>query len=331
MKTNISTTICNKSDLNMNHNNAMTENNTIDILKKCDEDIFNDHPYNKLQLLQSKDNFKLIQNNDSSIETIIKTNIGSNNETNNECKIFVGNVPYQCTQEEFEKCFQNIDGFIKAEIITMYKTNMSRGFGFITMRSIYDAENLKHRDDILFKGRVLRFTNYQSDTHVSSSENLNNYIFVDGIPDGKDREWLKCFFSSYEPIGKCFVAMNHDTGIMKNNGVVEILDDSKYKAILFKRIHDHNNVILETTKYRTKLPHLNSINLSDHIDSNTFHCQDMHNDNYSNQPCVQPNKLFSQRIIPLQSKNVTSKSHCNNIVIKNTSQCYKMQRHNNTR
>src|SRR5437870_11420355 len=36
-----------------------------------------------------------------------------------ECKIFVGNIPYQCTQEEFEKCFQNINGFMKAEIITI--------------------------------------------------------------------------------------------------------------------------------------------------------------------------------------------------------------------
>src|SRR6185503_1628656 len=114
---------------------------------------------------------------------------------NDECKIFVGNVPYQCTQEEFEKCFQNIDGFIKAEIITIYKTNMSRGFGFVTMRSVYEAELLKHRYDILFKGRTLRFTSYQNENSKLVMENLNNYVFVDGIPDGKNRQWLKFFFS----------------------------------------------------------------------------------------------------------------------------------------
>lgn len=175
---------------------------------------------------------------------------------NGECKIFVGNVPYQCTQEEFARCFQNVDGFIKAEIITVHKTNMSRGFGFVTMRSLYDAENLKQRDDILFKGRALRFTSYQNENSKPVMENLNNYVFVDGIPDGKNREWLRNCFSFYEPIGRCFITMNHENGEMKNNGVIEIIDDSKYKSILAKKWHEHDNVILETSKYRTKLPHM---------------------------------------------------------------------------
>lgn len=175
---------------------------------------------------------------------------------NGECKIFVGNVPYQCTQEEFARCFQNIDGFIKAEIITVYKTNMSRGFGFVTMRSLYDAENLKQRDDILFKGRALRFTSYQNENSKPVMENLNNYVFVDGIPDGKNRDWLRNCFASYEPIGRCFVTMNHENGEMKNNGVIEIIDDSKYKCILAKRWHDIDGVTLETSRYRTKLPHM---------------------------------------------------------------------------
>lgn len=175
---------------------------------------------------------------------------------NGEYKIFVGNVPYQCTQEEFARCFQDVDGFIKAEIITVYKTNMSRGFGFVTMRSMYDAENLKQRDDIMFKGRALRFTSYQNENSKLVMENLNNYVFVDGIPEGKNRDWLRNCFSTYEPIGKCFVTMNHENGEMKGNGVIEIIDDSKYKNILAKKWHDVDGITLETSKYRTKLPHM---------------------------------------------------------------------------
>jgi hypothetical protein len=175
---------------------------------------------------------------------------------NEECKIFVGNVPYQCTQEEFARCFQNIKGFIKAEIMTVYKTNMSRGFGFVTMRTLHDAENLKQRYDILFKGRVLRFTSYQNENAKPVTETLNNHVFIDGIPEGKNRDWLRNYFNSYEPIGRCFITMNHKNGELKNNGVIEIIDDDKYKSILAIKWHENDGVILETSKYRPNLPHM---------------------------------------------------------------------------
>ena len=188
---------------------------------------------------------------------------------NGECKIFVGNVPYQCTQEEFTIFFQNIDGFIKAEIITVHKTNMSRGFGFVTMRSLCDAENLKHREDILFKGRTLRFTSYHNDNLKPMMENINNYIFVDGIPYGKNRDWLRDCFVAYEPIGKCFVAMNHETGDMKNNGVIEIIDDIKYKSALAKKQHEINGATLDTFKYKTKPSHV--FEFMDNLASSQLH------------------------------------------------------------
>src|SRR5579872_1241907 len=90
--------------------------------------------------------------------------VGTIQDNNNEeCKIFVGNVPYNCIQEEFDECFKDVTGFIKAEIITVYKTHMSRGFGFVTMKTLQDAEILKQRDDIILKGRILRFTSYHND------------------------------------------------------------------------------------------------------------------------------------------------------------------------
>ena len=182
--------------------------------------------------------------------------IQSEDLRNEECKIFVGNVPYQCTQEEFARCFQNINGFIKAEIMTVYKTNISRGFGFVTMRTLHDAENLKQRYDILFKGRVLRFTSYQNENTKPMIETLNNHVFIDGIPEGKNRDWLRNYFDSYEPIGRCFITMNHKNGELKNNGVIEIIDDIKYKSILATKWHENDGVILETSKYRPNLPHM---------------------------------------------------------------------------
>lgn len=174
-------------------------------------------------------------------------------DAKHNCKIFVGNVPYQCTQEDFEKCFEKIPGFVRAEIVSIQKTNLSRGFGFITMKSPSDAEKLKHRNDIIFKGRVLRFTSYHHE-NFGVIQNLypNNYVFVNGIPNGKNRNWLKEAFSDYEPIKKCFVMINRDSGETKKSGIIEVVEDSKYKSILAKKYHNIDGQILDTTKYRLR-------------------------------------------------------------------------------
>lgn len=194
-----------------------------------------------------------------------KHSVSLNSQTfklnNDGYKIFVGNVPYQCTQEEFNECFKNVAGFIKAEIITIHKTNVSRGFGFVTVKTFQNAENLRKRDDIVLKGRTLRFTSYQHENINTNSDNSNNYVYVDGIPDGKNKEWLLKAFSQYKPIGKCFIAVNHETGMQKNNGVIEFLDDNMYKNVLSKRVHEIDGKIIETTRYKNKFsPYANTNN-----------------------------------------------------------------------
>lgn len=195
-------------------------------------------------------------NNDNDNDNVIL-------ELNGNNKLFVGNVPYLCTQEEFEKCFEDVDGFKKAELITIYKckNNVSRGFGFVTMETPIDADKLKRRDDIVFKGRTLRFTQYKNDIIkklISKNINdihdvaYNNYVYVEGIPRWKNRKWLRTCFSEYEPIGKYFVRMNHNTGEFENTGILEICDDSKYKLLLSKKKHVCDNITLDVSGYKLK-------------------------------------------------------------------------------
>lgn len=187
----------------------------------------------------------------SIIDTKRKSEEKQEKSTKNNCKIFVGNVPYQCTQEDFEKCFEKVPGFIRAEIVPILKTNMSRGFGFVTMKSSVDAEKLKHRNDIIFKGRILRFTSYHHENLGLIQNNSNNYVYVNGIPDGKNRNWLKEAFSDYEPIKKCFVMINQN-GETKRSGIIEVVEDSKYKSMLAKKYHNIEGEILDTTKYKIR-------------------------------------------------------------------------------
>jgi RNA recognition motif-containing protein len=154
----------------------------------------------------------------------------------NKRKIFVGNVPFNCTQEEFEECFADILGVYKADIVKGHRDD-SRGIGFVTMNSIADAEDLKSRHDIKCKGRFLRFYPYQNNASKNSMESVNNYIYIDGIPEDKDRKWLGDVFSDYGPFHRYFVAINHDTGERRSTGFLDLVDDYKYEKLLNNKYH----------------------------------------------------------------------------------------------
>jgi RNA recognition motif-containing protein len=94
----------------------------------------------------------------------------------NLCKVFVGNVPFQCTQQEFRECFESMQGFIKAEVINKINTLASRGFGFVTFDSHESATALIESSSIVCKDRILRFTKYG---FHSNSESLPHSSLVE--------------------------------------------------------------------------------------------------------------------------------------------------------
>lgn len=180
------------------------------------------------------------------------------NGTSNEYKIFVGNVPYDCTQEEFYECFKFMDGFKNAELVINHKTNTSRGFGFVTISTKLDADKLKNRI-IIFKDRELRFTNYKNNTNVHNYDSKNNYVYVNNIPSGKTRDWLLYCFSAYKPIGKYLILTDHLTGESKTCGVVEIINDEMYRHILSKKyIICDDNIKLNISRYRIQIYNKNN-------------------------------------------------------------------------
>lgn len=101
-----------------------------------------------------------------------------------ECKIFVGNVPFQCDQNEFTECFEKMQGFIKAEIVFKNDMTISRGFGFLTFDTQENAKKIIGNNTIFFKDRQLRFTEYLNhqepngcndcDSNCNNSNNSNN-------------------------------------------------------------------------------------------------------------------------------------------------------------
>jgi len=169
-------------------------------------------------------------------------------------KVFVGNVPFNCTQEDFEKSFNSVKGFIKGEIVTKQHSNICRGFGFITLNTSNNVEELKNRDDLFINHRQLRFTEYTNGPiKPKSKENdKNKYIYVNGIPDGNNREYLEKVFSNYS-LGRHYISTDVETGEQQNNGLIEILDNLKYKELLsMSTITDWDNNELELCRWKSK-------------------------------------------------------------------------------
>ena len=91
-------------------------------------------------------------------------------KTNSSCKIFVGNVPFDCTDNEFKDAFIHFDGYLNAELISRSQTNNTRGFGFVAfINSDYVNKFLEKKEKIIIKDRTLRFTKY-------TEKNDSNFI-----------------------------------------------------------------------------------------------------------------------------------------------------------
>lgn len=175
-------------------------------------------------------------------------------------KVFVGNVPFSCTQRIFDKVFENIEGYLEGDIIINPKTLSCKGFGFVTLDTPENAEKLKKREDVKIGNRNLRFMDYspserQRRTNSSASYTRCKYIFVDGIPNGKNRKYLKETFSEYE-LESYYVSTDYETGEPKNHGRIEVKDyDSYHKLLQDCTIKDKEGNDIKLTKWKKRTCH----------------------------------------------------------------------------
>ena len=168
------------------------------------------------------------------------------------CKIFVGNVPFDCTLDDFTNCFVKIDGFIKGDIITKHNMEQSRGFGFVTIDTRENANKLLKNNSLSLKGRFLRFTDYVTNDGspirtVSPKTNSENkqpkYIVINFYRelDDKEKDDVKNTIEKYifelclierKNTGKFFRVCDRKTGKLKNTFMMEFFKESDVDKIL---------------------------------------------------------------------------------------------------
>ncbi len=71
-------------------------------------------------------------------------------------KLFVGNIPFNTTDEDLHELFSSIGDVASARVITDRQTNRSRGFGFVEMESNLAAKAVESLNDTEYGGRNIR-------------------------------------------------------------------------------------------------------------------------------------------------------------------------------
>ena len=161
-----------------------------------------------------------------------------------EYKLFVGNIPFNCSSEEFKNAFKKRKGYVTADLIN---NSNSRCFGFVVLKNKENVEELINKNDVFIKDRKLRLTRY-----TQKKESVN-YIRLSNIPLSIKADDIKKEFENYSNIGKCFIEMDRLSGIYKDTGIIEIIDSDIYEKLLKMESIYINDIPIDMARYMNKI------------------------------------------------------------------------------
>ena len=67
-----------------------------------------------------------------------------------EFKLFVSNVPYNCTEEEFRTFMLTFDGVKDVKLIVRQNTTINKGFGFVTVTTMEVHDGFMENETVIF-------------------------------------------------------------------------------------------------------------------------------------------------------------------------------------
>ncbi|XP_078433919.1 28 kDa ribonucleoprotein, chloroplastic-like [Wolffia australiana] len=134
-----------------------------------------------------------------------------------EAKLFVGNLPFDMDSEKLAHLFEEAGIVEVAEVIYNRETDQSRGFGFVTMSTVEEAERAVDKfNRYSIDGRLLTVNkaaprgSRPERTPRQSEQKFR--IYVGNIPWSVDDERLKQAFSEYGKVTDSRVVYDRESG-----------------------------------------------------------------------------------------------------------------------
>ncbi|KAF7114404.1 hypothetical protein RHSIM_RhsimUnG0005900 [Rhododendron simsii] len=149
----------------------------------------------------------------------------SYSEPPEEAKVFVGGLPFELDSEKLAQLFEQAGVVEIAEVIYNRETDMSRGFGFVTMSTVEEAEKaVEMFNRYELNGRTL--TVNKAAPRGSRPERLPRSsepvfrIYVGNLPWEVDGSRLEQVFSEHGKVVDAKVVSDRETGRSRGFGFV---------------------------------------------------------------------------------------------------------------
>lgn len=149
-----------------------------------------------------------------------------------DAKLFVGNLPYDVDSQKLAMLFEQAGTVEIAEVIYNRETDQSRGFGFVTMSTVEEAEkavDIFHQYDM--NGRFLTVNKAaprgsRPERPVRTFE-ASFRIYVGNLPWDVDNGRLEQVFSEHGKVVNARVVYDRETGRSRGFGFVTMASETE--------------------------------------------------------------------------------------------------------
>lgn len=151
-------------------------------------------------------------------------------EPSEEAKLYVGNVPYDVESARLAQIFEGAGTVEIVEIIGNRETGQSRGFGFVTMSTVEEADKaveMFHRYDL--NGRLLTVNKAarKGSRPPPRVSEPRNRIYVGNLPWSVDDARLEQVFSEYGKVVSARVVSDRESGRSRGFGFVVLSSEAE--------------------------------------------------------------------------------------------------------
>ena len=166
-------------------------------------------------------------------------------------KEFVGNVPFDCRDDDFKKVFKDKDGFVNAELIHRKKSALTRGFGFVAFDSREKATKLIQEGTMKIGTRELRFSAYDSDRKPRprpQKETDIGKLYVRNLPRELTILDFSAYFSKFGTLVNSYLITDSETRTHKGAGVLCYTTDEEATSVI-EQVHFIGSNRLQIFRY----------------------------------------------------------------------------------